>query len=335
MGYRGKLREREAARRLRAQNLTLADIAQRLGVSKSSVSLWVRDVPFTPSKRRHGPQRRPHPAQVRRLAEIEALNEFGRTRLGQLDERAFLAAGIALYAGEGSKTDGSVRFANSDPLMMAFFCAWFRRFFDVEERRLRVSVYLHEGLDIDAAEQSWSDVTGVPRSQFTKAYRAARDSSIRRNKHPYGCAYLDYSCSRTHRTIMGLMRALLTSASYSGVAQLVAQGIVNPKVAGSSPAPGATMAALTDAEITAALAGLPQWQREGDEIVRQFELPSFPEAIEFVRRIADLAEAADHHPDLDIRYRTVRVALTTHDQGGITTRDFDLATSIEATADPS
>ncbi len=95
------------------------------------------------------------------------------------------------------------------------------------------------------------------------------------------------------------------------------------------------MPPLTDADIAAALAELPQWQREGDEIVRQYELPSFPEAIEFVRRVADLAEAADHHPDLDIRYRKVRVALTTHDQGGLTARDFDLATGIEATAGPS
>jgi 4a-hydroxytetrahydrobiopterin dehydratase len=168
---------------------------------------------------------------------------------------------------------------------------------------------------------------------------------------------------------MGLTRALLSSASYSGVAQLVAQGIVNPKAAGSSPAPGATqfgfdtrspspeyprrsnsggrdprldpdggrvdngwMPKLSEPDIDAALAQLPGWQREGDEIMRMYELPSFPEAIEFVRRIADLAEAADHHPDLDIRYRKVRAALTTHDQGGLTALDFELARDIDATS---
>jgi len=61
MGYRGKVELQEQARALRADNLTLADIAERLGVSKSSVSLWVRDVPFTPSQRRHGLHRRPTP----------------------------------------------------------------------------------------------------------------------------------------------------------------------------------------------------------------------------------------------------------------------------------
>ena len=69
-------------------------------------------------------------------------------------------------------------------------------------------------------------------------------------------------------------------------------------------------------------------------IVKTYELPSFPEAITFVTRIADLAEQANHHPDLDIRYRKVRVALSTHDQGGITDKDFALAAQIEAT-DPA
>jgi len=87
---------------------------------------------------------------------------------------------------------------------------------------------------------------------------------------------------------------------------------------------------LPDESIAERLAALPGWSREGDEIVRTFELPSFPEAIAFVDRIAVEAEAADHHPDLDIRYRKVRVALTTHDQGGITDNDFALATKIQS-----
>ena len=66
MGYRGKVEEQEKARVLRAQNRTLADIAQTLGVSKSSVSLWVRDVPFTPTFRLRGPHRHPHPARTKR-----------------------------------------------------------------------------------------------------------------------------------------------------------------------------------------------------------------------------------------------------------------------------
>lgn len=98
MGYRGKLQEREEARRLRARNKTLQQIADELGVSKSSVSIWVRDVPFTPSKRRYGAR--------------------------------------------GPRRN--------------------RHFFEIDEARVRVRVYLHQGLDLDAAEEHWSRVTGVP-----------------------------------------------------------------------------------------------------------------------------------------------------------------------------
>lgn len=220
MGYRGKVKEQEAARALRAEGHTLADIAAKLGVSKSSVSLWVRDVPFTPSPRRNGPHRRRHPQHEAKLRQIEELNEVGRTRIGTLSEEAFFVAGVALYAGEGSKTDGSVRFPNSDPEMVRLFCAWLRRFFTVDESRLRCRVYLHEGLDLEATEVFWSELTGIPRSHFGKPYRAVPDPSIRRNKHEHGCFYVNYSCSRTHREIMGLVRALLSSRCYSGVAQL-------------------------------------------------------------------------------------------------------------------
>jgi hypothetical protein len=239
MGYRGKVKEQEAARVLRAEGRTLADIAAKLGVAKSSVSLWVRDVPFTPSPRQYGPHRRRHPAHEAKLRQIQELNREGTARIGELSDQAFLAAGAALYAGEGGKSDGEVNFANSDPEMVRFFCAWLRRFFEIDAERLRVRVYLHQGLDLDAVEQFWSELTQVPRSQFRKPYRAVPDPSIRRNKHVNGCVYVRYTCAKTHRRMMGLVRALLSSSCYSGVAQLAAQFTVNEMVAGSSPAPGA------------------------------------------------------------------------------------------------
>lgn len=216
MGYRGKVREREQARALRADGITLADIARRLGVSKSSVSIWVRDVPFTPSKRRTGAQRRPHPAHDRKLREIAACDAEGRRRIGVLDEDAFLVAGVALYAGEGAKTDGAVKLANTNPAIVIFFCSWLRRFFEVDETRLRVHLYLHQGLDLVAAQLFWTSVTGIPVAQFTKPYRAVPDGGIRTSKHVHGCATVVYACSRTHRRIMGLIHALLSSEAIPG-----------------------------------------------------------------------------------------------------------------------
>jgi 4a-hydroxytetrahydrobiopterin dehydratase len=90
------------------------------------------------------------------------------------------------------------------------------------------------------------------------------------------------------------------------------------------------MAKLSDDEVRDGLAALAGWRREGDEIVRDVECETFPATIDLVGHIAELAEAVDHHPDIDIRYNRVRVALTTHDAGGLTRRDLDLAGRIEA-----
>ena len=89
---------------------------------------------------------------------------------------------------------------------------------------------------------------------------------------------------------------------------------------------------LDEAGISARLHELSGWARVGDEIRKEFERPSFPDAIAFVVRIGFLAEAADHHPDIDIRWRTVHLALTTHDAGGLSARDFDLAAQIDEVA---
>ena len=87
---------------------------------------------------------------------------------------------------------------------------------------------------------------------------------------------------------------------------------------------------LTDDQVTGALEALPGWTREGDTIVKTYELATFLTVIAVVGQIAERAEAADHHPDLDIRYRRLRVALSTHDAGGLTDLDVTLAGEIEA-----
>ena len=93
---------------------------------------------------------------------------------------------------------------------------WFRRFFNVDENRMRGRLYLHEGLDLNAAEAFWSALANIPTHQFHKPYRAVPDPSIRRNKHERGFFSVGYACSRTHREVMGLVRALLSSEALPG-----------------------------------------------------------------------------------------------------------------------
>jgi 4a-hydroxytetrahydrobiopterin dehydratase len=85
---------------------------------------------------------------------------------------------------------------------------------------------------------------------------------------------------------------------------------------------------LSDSEIARRLARVPGWDRQGPTIRRTFSFPDFGAAMAFVNRVADLAEARDHHPDMDIRYSKVTLTLTTHDAGGLTERDFDLAARV-------
>ena len=90
------------------------------------------------------------------------------------------------------------------------------------------------------------------------------------------------------------------------------------------------MARLEQQEIDTALAGdLKQWTQDGDSLVRTVEAPSFLEGIDVVRRVAEVAEEANHHPDIDIRWRTLTFRLSTHSEGGITAKDLELAAQID------
>jgi 4a-hydroxytetrahydrobiopterin dehydratase len=92
------------------------------------------------------------------------------------------------------------------------------------------------------------------------------------------------------------------------------------------------MAVLSDSEIQQALAGLPGWQRQGLAIQRTFQFSDFKAAMQFVNRIADAAEQANHHPDIDIRYNKVVLSLVSHDAGGVTQRDVRMAQRINQIA---
>jgi 4a-hydroxytetrahydrobiopterin dehydratase len=89
------------------------------------------------------------------------------------------------------------------------------------------------------------------------------------------------------------------------------------------------MAKYSKSEVVAKLKSLDGWRLEGEEIKKKYEFSSFPDALKFVNKVADLAERADHHPDILINYRRVTLTLSTHSEGGITQKDFDLAEQIE------
>ena len=240
MGNGGKFIEREQARNLRAQSWTLQAIADELGVAKGSVSVWVRDVDFVPKPRDRGhSNHQPHPLHVKKLAEIERCKAEAEAVVGPLTDRDLRMSILGLYAGAGSKTERSVSMANTNPVLLRCFITWLRCEFEIDESRLRVKLYLHEGLDLDVSMTHWSGLLDIPEEQFRQPYRAVSDPSRRRAKHVHGCATVLYSCTITHRRVMAMIEAITSPFVPSGVAQLAEQGTVNALVAGSSPAPGA------------------------------------------------------------------------------------------------
>ncbi|MCZ2390582.1 MAG: 4a-hydroxytetrahydrobiopterin dehydratase [Acidobacteria bacterium] len=85
---------------------------------------------------------------------------------------------------------------------------------------------------------------------------------------------------------------------------------------------------LKEAELLEALRELPDWQAEGSELVREYKLADFAAALAFVNKVGELAEAADHHPDIEFGWGYAKIRLTTHDRGGITDVDISLAKKI-------
>ena len=209
MGYGGKIDEQQRARALRAEAWTLQEIADELSVAKSSVSRWVRDVDFVPRPRHRGHPAGPkHPLRVRKEAELEQCRLEAEAAIGALSERDIAIYALALYAGEGSKTEGGVIFANSDPILVRAFLHWLRSEFELDEARLRGRLYLHEDLDLEEAERFWSDVTAIPRSQFQRAYRAAVQGSWRLNRHEFGCFTVRYHSRLLQRRVMARIAAI-------------------------------------------------------------------------------------------------------------------------------
>lgn len=87
---------------------------------------------------------------------------------------------------------------------------------------------------------------------------------------------------------------------------------------------------LSDIEIQRELGALTGWTRKGTVLTRTFAFPTFLAGIEWVRRVSEVAELREHHPDIDIRYTKITLCLSTHSAGGITAKDFELARGIEA-----
>jgi hypothetical protein len=207
--------ERELARTLRKDGRAITEIAAELGVAKSSVSRWVRDVPLTPEQRdtllrrsvRYEGQWKGS-AAVARLARArrEAYHQEGRVRARRGDSG--YAAGCMLYWAEGEKARNVVGFVNSDPEMMRAFLDFLRAYFDVPDHRVRVTCNLFADHQSRVAEieDFWLATLRLPRQCLRKSkinVYSKYSQKKRRNRLPYGTCKLVVANTQIVQTIYG------------------------------------------------------------------------------------------------------------------------------------
>jgi hypothetical protein len=216
---------RAQARNLREQGHDYDQIAAELGVSKSSVSLWVRDLPRPPGlsyeecRRRaaEGVQRYWAAQRPIREAEREAARVAAAAQIGPLNDREVLIAGAIAYWCEGSKDKpyrraDRVSFVNSDPTLITFFLR-FLEAAGVAPDQLIFRVYVHESADADAAEHFWREVTHAQVAQFRRpTLKRHNPRTVRKNVGPdyHGCLRIDVRRSTDlYQKIEGWARAAM------------------------------------------------------------------------------------------------------------------------------
>lgn len=220
-----KSREKNKALKLRQKGESIKDIAKRLKIAKSTVSLWCRDIKLTPLQiqRLHdkmikgsykGRMIGARMQYERRLKKMKEWEEIGAEQIGKLSNRDLLIAGIALYWGEGTRKRRVVRFSNSDPEMIKFMIRFFRKIWKINKKRFTGSLginKIHKNR-IEEVESYWSKITKIPREQFIKTtlIKAKNKKNYENFSIHYGTFTIRIRKSaELYYEIMGLLKGLV------------------------------------------------------------------------------------------------------------------------------
>lgn len=191
-----KYLKRQNARKLRSEGYSLKEIAEKLKLSKGSVSVWVRDIELSLQQRQRLTSKNQSLEIVERrratrlkneLTKREVIIKSAEKQVPKLSKKELWLIGTMLYWAEGGKTKGIVRFSNSDPNMITTMMVFFRSICNVSENNFRGYIHIHPHLDHLAAEDYWSKISGIRKEHFYKTYRKAPASSqSKHNNLPYG-----------------------------------------------------------------------------------------------------------------------------------------------------
>lgn len=217
---------KQQAVRLRKNGWSYTIIANRLQVSKSTLSVWLREVPYTPNAQvrkriREGPAKAAEIINKKRRKRIQEGKEWGEKEIGGLTKRDLLILGIGLYIGEGSKMCEQVQICNSDPRVIKLALDWFRKVFQIPNNHFMIAVHIYPDITESVAIKYWSRVTGIPATQFGKTQVDRRTNKSKRKQRilPYGTARVSVKARgnsslglQLHRRIMGMIESSYNQA---------------------------------------------------------------------------------------------------------------------------
>lgn len=192
-----KIAEKQKAIGLRLEGRSIKDISRLVGVSKASVSVWVRDVILDKNQlsvlKRKGfssevTEKRRHKRLENEQAKRDEISQLAEKEIKSISKRDLRLIGLCLYWGEGGKTHkGAARISNSDPAVIKVMMRFFREICDVEEKKFRGHIHIHSHLEKEKAEKYWELVSGIPRAQFFKTYmKPSIASKNKKDSLPYG-----------------------------------------------------------------------------------------------------------------------------------------------------
>ncbi|OGG50949.1 hypothetical protein A2763_02865 [Candidatus Kaiserbacteria bacterium RIFCSPHIGHO2_01_FULL_54_36] len=216
-----KSEEKKKAILLREQGGSIKEIARDLGVAVSSVSLWVRSIVLSSRQRQLLTKRgfSVDAIEKRRTARIgrtqrqrQELMDTASKMIKRLSQRELWLIGIALYWGEGGKTNhGAARISNSDPAVIQIMMRFFREICKVPDEKFNGHVHTFSHLNAEVAERYWSGITGISRNKFYKTYsKPSIASKGKKDSLPYGTFQIYVNNTKLFFTIMGWIERLKT-----------------------------------------------------------------------------------------------------------------------------
>lgn len=240
------------ARFLRSRGFSYNHIRTELNVSKSSISLWCRNIKLSKkylrlleNRSKKNIQRGTSANKIKREREIEDIKQFAKQEIRKLPKDAYKIAGTMLYWAEGAKTQ-STAMSNADPRMITFMVGWFRTIFNIHPHQLKAHLHIHYGNDERKIKRYWSALTGIPLINFGKSFIKPRGTGHRTNILPNSVIKIRVRGAGTenlrHRILAWTekIHELSEEKSKPPIAQLAEQRALNARVPGSSPGGGTT-----------------------------------------------------------------------------------------------